>query len=220
MSSNLRLFQSVQNQEFRRWFGDSKVANDDGSPKVVFHGTLSCFLGFRARKRNPELGFHFGTLAQAEFFAGYEEERRVPTGSNIRPVYLRIENSIRLPDLFERGRRSAENVARWLYRDGLIAKHICEQACCAGTARQANDRVIRAIRNAGYDGIVYENDQEGGTDIINDDSYVAFEPGQIRSIFHVSDHPSSADTLASNPSNFTSWSAGDSGSHSRRRVRL
>lgn len=27
------------NPEFKKWFGTSKVTNDDGSPKVVFHGT-------------------------------------------------------------------------------------------------------------------------------------------------------------------------------------
>lgn len=130
------------------------------------------------------MGFHFGSLAQAEFFAGYDGERSVPSGSNIRPVYLRLENPLRLPDLFERGRRSAENIARWLCRDGLIIKHTREQVYGAGTAQQANSRLIRAVRESGYDGIVYENDQEGGTDTINDESYVAFGPSQIRSVFH------------------------------------
>lgn len=99
-------------------------------------------------------------------------------------IYLRMENPIRLPDLFERGRRSAENIASWLCRDGLIAKHTRELVYCAGTARQANDCIIRAIREVGYDGIVYENDQEGGTNTVNEESYVAFELSQIRSAFH------------------------------------
>ena len=220
MSSIVRAFHFERCREFRRWFANSKIINDDGAPKLVFHGTLCCFADFRARKRNAELGFHFGSLPQAEFFAGYDGEGRVPTGSNIRPVYLRIENPLRLPDLFERGRRSAENIARWLCRDRLISERVRDLIYGAGAARQANDRIIRAIKDAGYDGIVYENDQEGGTDTINDESYVAFEPSQIRSVFHRSDYLSSAETLASNPSNFISCSAGDSGSHSRRRVRL
>jgi len=151
---------------------------------MVFHGTLVCFSDFRARKRDPELGFHFGSLTQAEFFAGYDGEICPPAGSNIRPVYLRIENPLRLLDVFEKGRRSAENVAKWICRDGLIAKRVRDQVYRARTARQANDRIVRAIREIGYDGIVYENDHEGGTNTINDESYVVFESGQIRSVHH------------------------------------
>lgn len=167
-------------QEFRRWFGDSKVVNGNASPKLVFHGTLVCFTEFRASMRNPELGFHFGSLAQAEFFAGYDSERCPPAGSNIRPVYLRIENPLRLLDVFEKGRRSAENVAKWICRDRLISKRIRDQVYRARTARQANERIVQAIREIGYDGIVYENDHEGGTDTFNDESYVVFESDQIR----------------------------------------
>jgi hypothetical protein len=169
--------------DFRHWFGGSKVAYADGSPRMVFHGTVSCFKEFCAAKRNPELGFHFGSLGQAEFFAGWDEKRRALTGSNIRPVYLRIDNPLRLPDLFERGRRSAENIARWLCRDGLIGNDARDAVYRARTSKDASDRIIAAIRSLGYDGIVYENDQEGGSASDNEDSFVAFEPNQIRSVF-------------------------------------
>lgn len=170
--------------DFRHWFGESKVVNADGSPRIVFHGTLSSFKEFCAAKRNPEMGFHFGTLRQAEFFAGWDEGRRALTGSNIRPVYLRIENPLRLPDLFERGRRSAENVARWLCRDRLIGKDVRDAVYRARTSKDASSRIIVAIKCMGCDGIVYENDQEGGSDSDNEESFVAFEPDQIRSVFY------------------------------------
>lgn len=169
---------------FRRWFGRSRIVDADGSPKIAFHGTLSCFEEFCTRKRDPELGFHFGTLKQAEFIAGWDEERRALSGSNIRPVYLRIENPLWLPDLFERGRRSAENLARWLCRDGFIGKDVRDRVYRARTSAEASNRIIIAIRELGHDGIVYENDQEGGSDTVNEDSYVVFEPGQARSAFY------------------------------------
>ena len=42
---------ATQSQQFKRWFGDwqnhpesaSKVVNEDGTPKVVYHGTGSEF---------------------------------------------------------------------------------------------------------------------------------------------------------------------------------
>jgi hypothetical protein len=122
-------------------------------------------------------------LKQAEFFAGWDEERRALSGSNIRPVYLHIENPLRLPDLFERGRRSAENVATWLCRDCLIGKDVRDRVYRARTFKEASHCVIAAIKGLRYDGIVYENDQEGGSDTVNEDSYVVFESGQIRSVF-------------------------------------
>lgn len=170
-------------KDFWNWFGDSKIVDEDGFPKIVFHGTLLQFVDFRSRKRNPELGFHFGSLPQAEFFAGSDGERTPPTGSNIRPVYLRIRSPLRLYDVFERGRRSAENVAKWMCRDGLISTCVRDQVNCARSARQANERIAWAIRDIGCDGIVYENDHEGGTDTTNDESYVVFEAAQIRSMY-------------------------------------
>ena len=43
----MKISETVQSQQFKRWFGDwlndpahaSKVVNADGTPKVVYHGT-------------------------------------------------------------------------------------------------------------------------------------------------------------------------------------
>jgi hypothetical protein len=43
----LALFESVlDNPAFRRWFGHSRVVNQDGSPRVCFHGTGEHFTAF------------------------------------------------------------------------------------------------------------------------------------------------------------------------------
>ena len=44
--------------------------------------------------------------------------------------------------------------------------------------------MIAAIKAAGFDGLVYQNVWEGGTDTANEDSYVAFHPHQIKSVFN------------------------------------
>ena len=38
------------NDNFKEWFGDSKVVNPDGSPKVIFHGTGKKFSKFNIKK--------------------------------------------------------------------------------------------------------------------------------------------------------------------------
>lgn len=48
----------TDNKNFKRWFGNSVVVNDDGSPKIVYHGSRSYFTKF---EKSSDIGFHFGT---------------------------------------------------------------------------------------------------------------------------------------------------------------
>lgn len=169
---------------FRRWFGKSCIVDSNGNPRIAYHGTRSSFSTFKSKRRNPELGFHFGSVAPAAFFAGYSSDQGRGTASVIMPVYLRIENPIRMFDIFERGRRSAENVARWLYRDGLLREKEREEILRARSAGEAGALAMRAIEALGYDGIVYANEWEGGDSEANEDSYVVFSPEQIKSAFN------------------------------------
>lgn len=176
---------SQRREDFLRWFGKSKIIDQTGNPRIVYHGTIRSFELFRSRKRNPELGFHFGSVSQAEWFATYDEEQGTLSGGNIRPVYLRIENPLRLPDIFVRGRESSEDAAHSLYRDGLIDKADRTKIYCASSASEAHARLVRIIEVIGHDGIVYENDQEGGTADSNEESYAVFWSHQIRSVFEL-----------------------------------
>lgn len=53
---NMNISENVQSQQFKRWFGDwqndpenaNKVVNDDGTPKVVYHGTNKDFTVFQS----------------------------------------------------------------------------------------------------------------------------------------------------------------------------
>ena len=47
------------NENHRKWFSDSKVTNEDGSPKTVYHGTHADVKKFASPKRS-HFGFHFG----------------------------------------------------------------------------------------------------------------------------------------------------------------
>lgn len=64
-------FQNVtQTKQFKRWFGNwdthpkaaSKVVNEDGTPRIVYHGTTENFTVFE----RGGVGYHVGTKAQAE----------------------------------------------------------------------------------------------------------------------------------------------------------
>lgn len=68
---NMKISETVQSQQFKRWFGDwqndpahaSKVVNEDGTPKVVYHGTKE-FTAFDLNKS----GKNFGDVSVGLFF--------------------------------------------------------------------------------------------------------------------------------------------------------
>ncbi|MGH8675437.1 MAG: hypothetical protein ACREVG_14135 [Burkholderiales bacterium] len=169
---------------FARWFGRSRIVGADGAPKIVYHGTTADFDTFRSKRRMPALGFHFGSVSQADFFVGCHDESLAWLGGRILPCYLRIENPLRMPDVFDRGFGGADEVAYWLLRERLIDQRTRERICNAKSAREAYDRVLIAMEAIGFDGITYENVHEGGTWDTNEDAYIAFRSEQIKSVFN------------------------------------
>lgn len=159
------------NQAFKGWFGDSKVVDAQGRPLVVYHGTDADFSEF---ERTEDIGFHFGDHDAANARAALADEEG--GGGNVRPVYLRISNPLRLPDLHTWG---PVEVAAALRQAGVLATRQ------ADSFAEYNDRemVRDALTAKGYDGIVYRNETEG-----SGDSYIVFEPGQIKSAIGVDVH--------------------------------
>jgi hypothetical protein len=73
---------------FKKWFGDSKIVNEDGSPKVMYHGTLDDVTAFRSKTANaifvtdnPKFADRF-----ANNFVGREDGQ-----PNIIPLYVKSE---------------------------------------------------------------------------------------------------------------------------------
>jgi len=70
-------------ENFKKWFGDSRVVDESGQPLVVYHGTTHSFDEFIKDKGNPEndlgLGFYF-TNNQSDVAANYAGEGPDLTG--------------------------------------------------------------------------------------------------------------------------------------------
>lgn len=72
--------------EFKKWFGDSKVVDENGKPLVVYHGTNKNFRVFDQSK-SRDAGIWFSVDAGfADMYAGEGK------GSNIVPAYVRLIN--------------------------------------------------------------------------------------------------------------------------------
>ena len=149
---------------FQRWFGDSKVVDKKGKPLVVYHGTEAQFTAFDKRYVRDQLGFHFGTKGQA---------KRAPSGkgkgSHVDAYWLSIQNPLRVRD-----------EGSWTTEAAVEAINQAAGLRIRYGARDAE--IVRALQAAGYDGIVYANRFEyGGDKDFGKDSWIVFEPTQIKS---------------------------------------
>lgn len=148
--------------EFNQWFGKSKVSEKDGTPKVVYHGTISDFDTFL-----PDS--HFGTARAANQRARSWSAQNGERPMQIMPVYLRIENPLRVMDNEASDEAALLNaIKRGKYPELDL-----------GIANR--DGAYAAAKAAGYDGLVYQNKVEDRGKL----SYVAFDPNQVKSVFNL-----------------------------------
>lgn len=76
---------------FKRWFGDSKVVDEQGNPLVVYHGTMYDFAVFDL-DRSVEGGFFFSVSPQHASKFASEILGRNDITPNVMPVYVSIKN--------------------------------------------------------------------------------------------------------------------------------
>ena len=117
-------------EAFRRWFGDSKVVDENGQPLVVYHGApdvRGIFAG--GFKRSPMRGDVFFATDDPRTAETYTDPHRAWDYQNaepgVIPLYLRIENPLVVDAGFQHWRRT---------------EHVIEKA-----------------RKAGHDGVIIEN---------------------------------------------------------------
>jgi GGDEF domain-containing protein len=193
------LFQTApptHTEEFRRWFGDSKVVDENGQPLVVYHGTptggFEVFEPKYAKNQDLPFGIHFAEdRAFADIYTFDKRKGRGVPGKNPQTyeVYLSVQNLLDLTQIAMPGSPEYELATKIspmiknqaVYRDGVFLKNIIDQS-------KNPQRVERLIREAGYDGIKYnaENRDWVGTNqyvpMEKSISYVVFDPTQVKAV--------------------------------------
>lgn len=169
------LFQTAQTEtpEFKRWFGDSKVVDENGRPLVVYHGSPDArFMGEDATFKGPaerygigeESGVHWFTKDRA-VAATYAVDARAFDYQNaepqIIPTFLKMENPLVIE---ANGKAWREAQSRGKTRD------VIDQA-----KEDGHDGVI--IRNVRDDYSSYEGNRTGKAT----DTYAVFDSRQIKS---------------------------------------
>ena len=173
----------------------------DGSPKTMYHGTRG---GGFTEFRRGDMGMHFGTITQASKMAG-----TIDLGSemapSIHPVYVRLQNPIRLRDL---GNWQAPLVIPQLLEAGVITQQDIDEIKAyldVDTIDIPEDTTILLLKSKGYDGIAYLNRREGIKNLFvtgdplpstltdeefleahpeAEESVMIFDPTQVKSVFN------------------------------------
>ncbi len=114
---NMKVSEATQSQQFKRWFGDwqndpanaSKVVNEDGTPKVLYHQTSADFTIFEPRHEGA------GTRDQDTPFGIFmkSSDRNIGVkGEKQMALYARIVNPLRVTDradlMYQLGKISPE----------------------------------------------------------------------------------------------------------------
>ena len=173
----------TQTPAFRRWFGESKVVDEKGEPMVVYHGTTAEFDQFDT---SESLGAHFGTSKAAN--DRIRDMAGVPgRHAHVKPVFIRVERPYRLPDLDQ---WDQDEVLDFLDVDDSLdwSKWSGGSDGLRSDVEVGGDYepIQEFLRRNGHDGIVYQNREEGvryatSGERILDDSYIVFDPTQIKS---------------------------------------
>ena len=186
------------NPNFRKWFDGSRLVDEHGAPKTLYHGTDKQFDAFDPNY--GELGSHVGPIEQANNVAG---DRGV--GCRVIPVHVALRNPLRLED-----HDAWQDMDTWsqLVKLGLATEEQAQLDNLSDMYCQQRGEYIRNyLLGLGYDGIVYLNRQEGipkenlralnssgpysifsmpdtqfkqGAPMAQD-SYIAFKPEQLKS---------------------------------------
>ena len=183
----------TETEAFKKWFGDSKVIDESGKPKIVYHGTNQSFNIFNV----SDVGIHAGTMDQAQS----RKEEKSAGQFNVMPLYMRINNPLRLKDspswkdpaFYIQKTGIAQYLSAPLVKritgfydelKGIDLKSAQGQEQALELAMGINRRVTKELKAQGYDGIVYKNTHDG-TSLENkmreDDAWIVFDPEQIKS---------------------------------------
>lgn len=170
----------TETPEFKAWFGNSKMLDEHGEPERLYHLTASEFSVFKPGGHDPRLSGRviYLTPYPHNIPAGHNTsgsigDARVPgetwgyrQGTNVMPVYASIQRPLYIFDADD-----AQYAERFKFDSFAFP-------------RTVSDKSLAALKEAGYDGIVYAGwrdaerfDLRTGRNV----EIIAFEPTQIKS---------------------------------------
>lgn len=172
---------------FKAWFGDSKVVNEDGSPKVVYHGTnaeieafSSDFGGSGASQRagRPSLG-------KAGFYFTADKDHAAIYGDEVIEGYLSLQN----PTIIDAEKildqwNSSEFAGKYSSAQAMVDEYYDGDLYAALNLDDLSADAVMQAANNGNDGVIIntgdlemDGNKIGGI-------YIALQSTQIKSVFN------------------------------------
>lgn len=167
----------TKSDNFKQWFGDwendpenaSKVVNDDGTPKVVYHGTNSDFTTFDTQRFNTRE--NSGDYVGEGFFFADKESTAKKYGSNVMPVYLNLRNPL-IINTEQDGENFRSTFLNMYQKGDKELRDLIGGDYDYFSIMEENPSAIRKeLQRRGYDGLI---DNLYG-------QYAVFNPNQIKS---------------------------------------
>ena len=159
----------TKTEAFRKWFGDSKVVDEQGRPMVMYHATHATFDAFNTKAKSSDQWF-----GQGSYFAPGTDDLELHIGvsldddTNVMPLYLSIKNPYIWPYPTS-AKVDADVRAAGVDR----SKHEFDGEVLMN---EGSEKFTAWAKSQGYDG-VFVMARDGQISEV-----VAFEPTQIKSI--------------------------------------
>lgn len=177
MASDFGDIDQTETDEFKRWFGDSKVVDAEGEPLVMYHGSGYDIVAFRPGvagatfvTKTPAFADAFAMRGMGTTQSEYDESMEVDgLAPNVMPVYVSAKN----PFDYE----SAGHVAAVKRKVGTTGDPFYDSPLDAiadgDYGAIESERVQAAIRSLGHDGFYVSEDGQKNLGVYN--------PSQIKS---------------------------------------
>jgi hypothetical protein len=143
----------TQTPAFKRWFGSSKVVDENGRPLVVYHGTRQDIESFdleAAARESGEPDVAFFLSNSSDLASDYAVPFPGAEGGNVIPAYVKMNNPLYVEQ------------PTWGYRS-------------------ENAELIEQAKADGHDGIIFTFTEENPVGDAPLREYVVFNPEQIKS---------------------------------------
>jgi ADP-Ribosyltransferase in polyvalent proteins/Large polyvalent protein associated domain 22 len=171
---------------FKTWFGASKVADENGTPIVLYHGAktgdITQFNTTGGKGKTSGTGLF---LSPDPTVANTYTPRR--EGGSTYPVYVSLQNPL-IVDFAGKNWNQGDSEAVVELADGT-QDALLDYFGAAIDETVSTDDVARLARERGHDGVIIRNVVDNGAYDVPEhdgptDLYVAFEPTQVKSVFN------------------------------------
>lgn len=191
---------ALNSEEFSKWFKRSKAVDVDGTPLVVYHGTMSNFSSFDRNKlqsatggfEDSLVGFMFTNNPRAAAMFSLGDKRGI--SGQVMPVYLSVQNPLVL-DLSDAITVKIDGIPK--YTDGAMMSAaekvlgIKLTSSWGGPLDGSGENMLNALRAQGYDGVHVKNSSFGAVTPAKErnvggrvgawDVWIALDPEQVKS---------------------------------------